>query len=174
VSTKPGAGHGAGLAKDFGDPPDVADWRGITFRSNVSRSRAFILALAAMHPRNLTNGALIDPAQALSSYNKKQFHHIYPRAFLRRAGIIENDNLLANICMLSAAGNNLISDSNPARYIPDVVATLGISSDEVFRSNILPAPSSFDYTSGTYDRFLDSRIAMLVSAVQRLCAGDHL
>jgi hypothetical protein len=70
--------NGAGLAKDFGDPPDVADWRGITFRSNVSRSRAFILALAAMHPRNLTNGALIDPAQALSSYNKKAISSYLP------------------------------------------------------------------------------------------------
>ncbi len=83
------------------------------FRSNNSRSRAYILALAARKPRNLTNGATIDTAEALSQFNKKQFHHIYPRAFLRRIGCREDDNVLANICMLAAAENNAVSDSDP-------------------------------------------------------------
>jgi hypothetical protein len=166
--------NGVGTAKDFGDPPAVLDWKGVAFRSNVSRSRAYILALAAMRPRNLTNGALIDPTQALSSYNKKQFHHVYPRAFLKRTQISANDNLLVNICMLTAVANNLISDSDPAKYIPATVAVLGADADEVFRSNMLPPPSSFDYGKATYDQFLDSRIALVAINVQRLCAGDRL
>jgi hypothetical protein len=165
---------GTGLAKDFGEPPEISDWKGIAFRSNVSRSRAFVLALAAMRPRNLTNGALIDPAQALSSYNKKQFHHVYPRAFLKRTGASTNDNLLANICMLSAVANNLINDSDPARYIPTAVTMLGADANDVFRSNLLPTPSSFDYAAATYDQFLESRIMLLANAVQKLCAGDRL
>jgi len=163
-----------GPAKDFGEPPAVTDWKVIAFRSNVSRSRAYVLALAAARPRNLTNGALIDPAQALSSYNKKQFHHVYPRAFLKRIGVNTNDNLLANICMLAAVANNLISDSDPAKYVPATVAKLGTDADEVFRSNILPTPSSFEYATATYDEFLDSRIPLMASVVQKLCAGDRL
>lgn len=166
--------NGSGAAKDFGEPPAVMDWKEIAFRSNVSRSRAFVLALAAMRPRNLTNGALIDPAQALSSYNKKQFHHVYPRAFLKRTGVSTNDNLLANICMLTAVANNFISDSDPAKYVPAAVVMLGPDADEVFRSNMLPIPSSFDYAKATYDQFLDSRIALVASTVEKLCAGDHL
>ena len=127
-----------------------------------------------MRPRNLTNGALIDPAQALSSYNKKQFHHVYPRAHLRRLGGCTNDNLLANICMLVTAANNIFSDSDPAKYLPAAVATLGADADEVFRSNMMPIPSSFDYAKATYDQFLDSRIALAASIVQKLCAGDRL
>lgn len=165
---------GAGQAKDFGDPPAVPDWKGIAFRSNVSRSRAYVLVLAAMRPRNLTNGALIDPAEALSSYNKKQFHHVYPRAFLKRIGASTNDNLLINICMLSAVANNLIKDSDPAKYVPAAVVRLGADADEVFRSNMLPTPSSFDYANATYDQFLDVRVALVASTVQKLCAGDRL
>jgi hypothetical protein len=164
---------GIGQAEDFGEPPAASDWKGIAFRSNVSRSRAYVLALAAMRPRNLLNGALIDPAQALSSYNKKQFHHVYPRAFLKRTGVSTNDNLLANICMLTAGANNSINDSDPARYVPAAVARLGGDADEVFRSNMLPIPSSFDYANGTYDQFLDLRIALVASAVEKLCAGDR-
>jgi hypothetical protein len=165
--------NGTGSAEDFGEPPAAADWRGIAFRSNVSRSRAYVLALAAMHPRNLTNGALIDPSQALSSYNKKQFHHVYPRAHLKRIKATTNDNLLVNICMIAAAGNNAISDTDPASYISACVSTLGADADAVFRSNILPMPSSFDYVTSTYDQFLDARLALVVDTVQELCVGGH-
>jgi hypothetical protein len=162
-----------GSAKDFGEPPTAAEWKGIAFRSNVSRSRAYVLALAAMHPRNLTNGGLIDPAEALSSYNKKQFHHVYPRAHLKRTNTQTNDNLLVNICMIAAAGNNAISDSDPASYIPATVTTLGTDADAVFRSNMLPSPSSFDYSKASYEEFVDARIAFVAVTVQTLCAGDH-
>jgi len=165
---------GVGFAKDFGEPPAIADWRGVAFRSNVSRSRAYVLALAAMHPRNLTNGARIDPAEALSSYNKKQFHHVYPRAHLKRIKTQTNDNLLVNICMIAAAGNNAISDSDPASYVPAIVATLGSDADAVFRSNMLPIPSSFDYSSATYEQFIDARIRLVAATVETLCTGDHL
>lgn len=162
-----------GSAKDFGEPPLPVDWKAIAFRSNVSRSRAYVLALAAMHPRNLTNGALIDPAEALSSYNKKQFHHVYPRAHLKRIKTQSNDNLLVNICMIAAAGNNAISDSDPTSYIPDLGAVLGADAEAVFRSNMLPAPSSFEYSKATYEQFVDARVALVVATVATLCAGDH-
>jgi len=60
-----------GSASDFGNPPSEKEWQNIPFRSNVSRSRAYVLALAARGPRNLTNGAHVDPAIALSSYNNR-------------------------------------------------------------------------------------------------------
>jgi hypothetical protein len=164
---------GTGQPEDFGEPPTSADWKAISFRSNVSRSRAYVLALAAMHPRNLTNGALIDPEQALSAYNKKQFHHVYPRAHLKRINATTNDNLLVNICMLAAAGNNAVSDANPADYIPALVEILGENADVVFSSNMLPAPSTFDYAKSSYDEFVDARITLIENTVQKLCAGNH-
>jgi hypothetical protein len=126
-----------------------------------------------MRPRNLTNGALIDPAEALSSYNKKQFHHVYPRAFLKRTGASTSDNLLLNICMLTAVANNLIRDSDPAKYVPAAVTTLGADANHVFHSNMLPAPSGFDYANATYDQFLDARVVLVANTVQKLCDGDR-
>jgi hypothetical protein len=164
--------NGTGQAKEFGEPPTISDWYGIAFRSNVSRSRAYVLALAAMHPRNLTNGAAIDPSDALSSYNKKQFHHFYPRAFLKRIASATNDNLLANICMLAAVANNLIKDADPAEYVPTLIENLRDDADDVFRSNMLPTPSSFDYKLSTYDQFLEARTRLIAKVVEGLCAGE--
>lgn len=164
--------HAKGPASNFGNPPSAKEWMYIGFRSNVSRSRAYILALASRHPRNLTNGAYIDPAVALSFYNKKQFHHIFPRAHLRRIGTETSDNLVINICMIAAAGNNEISDSNPNKYLPTLAKKLAEDADNVFISNLLMKPSSFDYESATYDAFLEARSKIVADFIERLCAGN--
>jgi hypothetical protein len=163
-----------GKAADFGVPPTPTEWMSIAFRSNVSRSRAYILALAAMRPQNLTNGAYIDPAVALSSYNKKQFHHVHPRAFLRRTGEAINDNLVINICMIAAAANNAISDADPKIYLPHCAAALGGRADDVFASNLLPRPSIFNYASKTYSQFLIARSEIVADFIAQLCDGVHL
>lgn len=164
--------NAVGTAADFGEPPAVKDWMNIAFRSNVSRSRAYILALAARRPRNLTNGSHIDPAIALSGYNKKQFHHVFPRAHLRRIRTATNDNLLINICMIAAAGNNAISDSDPNTYLPQCQAVLQQHADDVFLSNLLPKPSSFDYAQATYEGFLEARAQLISEFVGELCDGN--
>lgn len=164
---------GLGSAADFGKPPTAKEWLSIAFRSNVSRSRAYILALAARHPRNLTNGAYIDPAIALSAYNKKQFHHIYPRAHLRRIGEKTNDNLVINICMIAAAGNNFISDSDPKVYLTKCQADLAGKADDVFSTNLLPKPSEFDYSSANYNEFLNARAQLVSEFVDQLCEGNY-
>lgn len=160
-----------GSVEEFGTLPTEKDWLSLQFRSNVSRSRAFILALAAKVPYDITNGARIDPAQALSVYNKKQFHHIHPRAYLRATNSLVEDNLVINICMLSAAANNLISASNPTTYLPECVANLGTSSDNVFASNLLPIPSVFDYAENSYEAFLKARVELVTSFISHLCNG---
>lgn len=164
---------GDGQPGDFGEPPTDKEWLSVMFRSNVSRSRAYILALAARGPRNLTNGAYIDPAVALSSYNKKQFHHVYPRAYLRRKGL-RNDNLLINICMLAAAGNIAVSDDDPNIYLPALASELGDSADSVFASNLLPRPSEFESSRASYDDFLRGRLPIVRQFVSRLCEGGNV
>jgi hypothetical protein len=160
-----------GSAVSFGSPPTTVEWMDIAFRSNVSRSRAYILALAARNPRDLTNGAYIDPTVALSSYNKKQFHHVFPRAYLKRIQTTTNENLVINICMISAAANNAIGDSDPNKYLPKCRAALGKDADEVFESNLLPRPSSFDYSRVSYEEFLNARAQSVAQFIEQLCSG---
>jgi hypothetical protein len=162
-----------GLPAIFGDPPTAAQLAQATFRIGNSRTRAFILALAAMRPCNLTNGAQIDTAEALSQFNKKQFHHIHPRAHLKRAGTTEEANSLANICMLAAAENNLISDSEPQEYIPALLKTHG-DGDEVLASNLMPKTTTFDYSKASYAEFLTARSGVLAKFVANLCEGRKL
>ncbi|MGW4116407.1 GmrSD restriction endonuclease domain-containing protein [Actinosynnema sp. NPDC004786] len=157
----------------FGTVPSLDTLKGMIFRKNNSRSRAFILTLAKQHPRNLTNGNTIDTTVALSVYNKKQFHHIFPEAFLKRLDPKLERSYVLNFCMLAASENNLVSDDDPQDYLPEVANDLGDNADEVFLSNLLPLPSQYDYARTTLDEFIEVRAEIVHSAIKRLCTGRH-
>ena len=127
--------------------------------------------LALKRPRNLTNGALIDPEIALSNYNSKQFHHIYPKAHLKRVESSGEHNSLANFCMLAASENNAISDDHPNKYLPRLISELGLEAEDIFASNYLPSPSSIDYSTLEYPEFIDLRAELMLKDIDKLKDG---
>ena len=163
-----------GEPKIFGLKPDRGIWAEVSFRSNNSRSRAFILALALRGPKNITNGTAIDATNALSSYNQKQFHHIYPRNYLKQIRSPGNHNSLANFCMLAASENREISDSPPDVYIPACINKLGMAAAAIFKANFLPDPDQFPYRTATFAEFVEARTAIIDEAVENLCDGKPL
>jgi hypothetical protein len=162
-----------GSEETFGTGLTNAEIKKMVFRKNNSRSRAFILALAKNNPKNLTNGNTIDTSEALSVYNRKQFHHIFPEAFLKRtAPGVERSNLL-NFCMLAAADNNRISDRDPKDYLPELIGDLGLHADDVLRSNLMPTADEYDYTMAELGTFFDARVDIVRREIFRLCSGAH-
>ncbi|MFZ0118738.1 MAG: hypothetical protein WAL99_04680 [Pseudonocardiaceae bacterium] len=160
-------------ADDFGDIPTVRTLLRLGFRKNGAGSRAFALALGKRSPRNITNGATIDTYAALSVYNRHQFHHIYPQAFLKRLNPTVESNKLMNICLMSASENIRVSDGNPAEYLPALACGLDGKADEVFASNLLPLPAGFIYSSSTYDEFLAARAEVVQGWLVELCLGQR-
>jgi hypothetical protein len=128
--------------------------------------------LAIHNPRNLTNGIAIDTAEALSSYNKKQFHHIYPKAFLKSVETESETNSLVNICMLAASENNAISDESPHTYLPALVEKHSAQASTVFKSNFLPDPLTMDYSTLSYEDFLEKRAQLIHAEMTQLSNGD--
>ncbi len=165
---------GAGKETDFGGAPHGDIWGKVPFRAANSVSVAFVLALASLAPRNLTNGALIDVQVALSHYNKKEFHHVFPKAFLKKAKTAGEHNAIANICMLAASENKKINDNDPGTYIPECIAGLGDDADAVLRSNLLPTGAEIDYTKASFPDFVSKRCDLIKGAIERLCDGYHI
>ena len=163
--------NGEDPKKSFGNIPSKETFKNLAFRSNNSRSRALIILLALKRPRNLTNGALIDPEIALSNYNSKQFHHIYPKAHLKRVESSGEHNSLANFCMLAASENNAISDDHPNKYLPRLISELGLEAEDIFASNYLPSPSSIDYSTLEYPEFIDLRAELMLKDIDKLKDG---
>jgi hypothetical protein len=166
--------EGQASPSSFGGIPDVDALLELSFRSNNARSRAFILLLAAHRPRNPTNGIAVDCTEALSICNKKQFHHVYPQAFLRRTEPEAVADALMNICILSASENRAIGDRNPHEYLRALADALGAQAESIFGSCLLPSPTETDYSALSYEAFLRLRAQLIHPRIEQVCRGDYV
>lgn len=92
-----------------------------TFRVGTAATKTFVLLLANNEPKSLMSGKAVDLEKVLQRYNRSEFHHIYPRAYLRDLSVPDAAiNVLANFCFLSAAENKNIGKKRPAVYIADL------------------------------------------------------
>ncbi len=98
------------------------------------------------------------------SQHRIQFHHIFPRAVLRKAGRSPRDiNDIANLSFLSGRTNRAISDQAPAAYLPPLVEKLGT---EPFEAQAIPVdPSVLEIDA--YDEFLTTRRRRVAERLNR-------
>lgn len=90
------------------------------YGASGSLGAALFLLLAHKKPRYLENGEaiLLDETAALG--NRKDKHHIFPRALLLRQGFTKREaNSLTNICFLVAEENQSIGSKKPCVYLED-------------------------------------------------------
>lgn len=142
----------------FGKPPASDDIKRTEFRSASAFSNAFVDLLASYHPRNFVNGTRIDTGKALSKYNRKEFHHIFPQAYLTKHGIPKSKiNSVANICMLSADQNKIIGDKAPSIYVTEMQKTHADQFDDVLTSNLIPPEAAPYLFADDFEGFLETR-----------------
>jgi hypothetical protein len=167
-------GDGVDVQEEFGTAPTPRQLVRIGWRKNSASSVAFALALGKRKPRNLTNGLLIDTDQALSIYNRHEFHHVFPQAHMRRiTGSAESANRLMNMCILSASENKKISDEDPATYFPPIINSHAQEAARVLKSNLLPLPEMYDYQRADFESFLWARAEVAAGWIRRLCDGTE-
>ena len=135
-----------------------------TWRINSTVAKAAICLLAQLDPKSFFTGASVDLSDTLAAYNAREFHHIYPKAYLGGQGIpFHEANVIANICMLTASDNNTISDRAPQDYFPEI--PVGIRTDAFDRA-LVPT----EYRTGTrvYADFIKARAAALAEKASDL------
>jgi len=127
------------------------------FRINTVNTTTFILLLAQHDPLNLVSGQPVALASVLRDYNRSEFHHLYPRAYLTSSGVpVAQQGVLANFCFLSKVDNTTLGGVAPSAYR----ARMSNAVDEVLRRALCP-PSIF---GDDYGRFLADRGELLERA----------
>lgn len=127
----------------------------LKFSKSHPYTRALLLMLGQRSPLNLTNGAIIDIGDALSSFNKKEYHHVFPQAFLKTRGTqADKINSLCNFCFLPAGSNKKISNKKPSVYFSELIPQE--KKREILDSQLLPLRSEI-YSDDNYDEFLSQR-----------------
>ncbi len=139
------------------------------FSQSSPFTRAFLLLLAQKDPLNLVNGNRIDLGTALSEYNSKEYHHIFPRAFLKNKGVeTEKINSLCNFSFLPADANKTISGKSPSDYIFNVTPSSAYS--KILDSNLMP-PRKEIYRKDRYDTFLQERATLILQYLDSIIVG---
>ena len=138
--------------------PSNLVWRGTQFRANSSLSKMLALMLANADPLDLLTGERIDLAKSLSWSTDREFHHFFPKEFLKSNGV-SNDlgNAIANIVLLTSASNIAISKKAPSVYLAEIESVVG--RDELVRraASCLVSEDALDFALA--DNFVGFLIA---------------
>lgn len=134
-----------------------------TFRVGAAATKTFVLLMANNDPKSLLSGKSIDLDKVLQRYNRSEFHHIYPRAFLRENHFPDDQiNVLGNFCFLSAAENKKVGRKPPSVYVNDLATP-------ATRADILATafcdPAEFN---DVYPPFLKARCSRLATFASAL------
>lgn len=138
----------------------------LKFTKSHPYTRALLLLLAQKSPLNLTNGAAIDTGNALSGFNRKEYHHVFPQAFLKKRGLGQDKiNALCNFCFLPAGANKKISQKQPSDYFYNVIPE--DVRKQILESNLLPLRMEV-YSDDDYDAFINLRAELIGQYVDSL------
>ncbi len=159
------SGDNSGL-KDYSHDITRDDLIRQKFTKSHPYARALLLLMAQKIPLNLTNGAKIDLGEALSAFNRKEYHHIFPRASLRTRGVsTDRINSLCNFCFLPSVANKKISQRKPSDYIFTLVPDE--HRKEILESNLMPLRMEV-YKKDNYDEFLNLRAELICQFLDAL------
>jgi hypothetical protein len=144
------------------------------FRLNKATSKTFALLLAHRRPKSLLDGSPVNTVQALSIINRHEYHHLFPKAFLKSSRVADDQiDMHANICMLNMGNNRTISDSRPSVYFAQLQLLLGDSLQEVLVSNFISTGAFDAGLREDYPEFTRLRSEELIKAIKELCTGKH-
>jgi hypothetical protein len=130
-------------------------------------TRAFLLMMAQFEPVDLIKNQKIDIGKALSQYNRKEYHHIFPESFLKDRDLPRDKIFcVVNFCFLSSESNKKITKKSPSDYLSSIVPPEDYVS--ILSSNILPVDKNI-YKNDDYDDFLDKRSNLIITKLDELC-----
>ncbi|MBK7782546.1 MAG: DUF262 domain-containing protein [Ardenticatenia bacterium] len=148
---------------DFATPVSQEFFTTNAFRVNSVNTTTFILMLAQQNPRSFVSGQPVAISEVLRTYNRSEFHHLFPRAYLTLHRVTPADqSQLVNFGFLSKADNTILGGAAPSEYLSHMPADVA----PILAAALCPE-SLF---SDDYELFRSERAVMLEHAAGELIA----
>ncbi len=106
----------------------LVDWQGLVKKlknQKYNLRNAFCKTVLSLYsyqaPKNLKDNSDVELLESLTSYSRSNFHHVFPRNFLKKIKYpnLDFENSVVNIIFAPAILNIEISDRAPSDYIED-------------------------------------------------------
>jgi hypothetical protein len=90
------------------------------FNAGNSYCKAIICLLASQEPQSFdTNGRVILDNTNLKTVSNKNYHHFFPKEYIKQKDKSLESNLIANITLIDASSNIRIGKKQPSLYLED-------------------------------------------------------
>lgn len=103
---------------------------------------------------------------------KREYHHLFPNAWLSRAGFQDEAIFRSLNCgLVSWRTNRNISDKAPAKYLNERMEASSLGAEEIKRrleSHLIPQEQIIQEE---YEEFLEARAKLVLSHMKTLCSG---
>lgn len=133
-------------------------------------SKTLALILASNKPKSLLDGAGINIESVLAIVNKNEFHHIFPKDYLKKRDYDNSQiNQHANICMLNLGNNRAISNKAPSEYFLTIKSRLGSSLQDILLSNFIDDDAYRCALEDDYEGFIAARKKLILKKMMELC-----
>lgn len=105
------------------------------------------------------------------SQHRLQFHHIFPKALLRRSGFTAREaDDIANLAFIGGKTNRSISDKPPAEYLPQLAQSSG---QDLFAAQCIPTDAAL-LVPEAYKQFLAERRKLISRRLNQYLQVDSL
>jgi hypothetical protein len=151
------------LKVNLNSPKDLID---TSFSAGSSYCKAVLCLLAFSEPKDFQdNGKVILDNSWLKMANSKNYHHFFPKSYLRKRGI-GNENSIVNITLVGADLNKRkIRAKAPSIYIQDFMDE-NDGLEKSIKSHLIENIDDFGIHSDDYSVFLDKRSNSIFTALK--------
>ncbi len=143
------------------------------FSAGSSYCKAILCLLAYNEPKDFQdNGKVILDNSWLKVANSKNYHHFFPKAYLKKKGI-RNENSLVNITLVGADLNKRkIRAKAPSVYIQDFL-DLNEELPKSIKSHLIENIDEFGILSDDYDVFIEKRAKIIFRELKNRIELKH-
>jgi len=141
-------------------------WTLRTFGLRNALTKLLAILLAHQNPVDLLNGQKIDLSKALAWNNSKEFHHFFPREYLKQNKVPKDKiNCLANFVLLTSYSNKKIGGKAPSIYLKEVEKAAGPDLEIWLQSNLISGDAYEAAKKDDFHNFIDLRSKTIHKAI---------
>jgi hypothetical protein len=148
----------------------ILDVRRMDYQVSGSLTIAYFLMLAKHKPSYFSNGAVLPLDRTASISNRKDKHHIFPKALLTRNKFtVSEANSICNLIYLDAEENQMFGSNKPIVYLESYKRKKHFS--RVMKSHLIPYRGDShlwdrNVRSG-YRKFISQRLSVICKAFEK-------
>lgn len=149
------------------DKEEVKNW---SFSTGDSYCKAILCLFSYFNPKSFNNnGNIILDNSWLKQSNSRNYHHFFPRAYLRKNNIA-NGNSIVNITLVDDYLNKWeIGAKSPSEYMQKF-KRINSNLDETMKTHLIDDLSEFGAWENNYEKFLEKRSEKIIQELRKRIA----